>query len=317
MEDSGYMARAAFIMDKLMHRIGLHGKSFIPLMMGFGCNVPAVMATRAIESRSSRIITVLINPFMSCSARLPLYVLLVGVFFPAHAALVILGLYLLGVVVAIVTARLLRRFWFKKDETPFVMELPPYRMPTLKATVRHMWGKGKEYLKKMGGIILVGSIIVWALNYFPLHNDEVEQCAGIQTDDSRIDFQHDSYLEMTGKFITPVMEPIGFHWRATIAALAGVPAKEIVVSTLSVLYTNDEAVEETKLGERLYASGDFDAARALSLMVFILLYCPCIATVTAISRETGSWRYGAFSVVYNTLVAWIVAFVVYRIALLF
>lgn len=323
MEDSGYMARAAFIMDRLMHKIGLHGKSFIPLMMGFGCNVPAIMSSRSIESRSSRIITILINPFMSCSARLPIYVLLVGVFFPSHAAVVFLGLYALGVVVAIVTARLLRRFWFKKDETPFVMELPPYRLPTLKATLRHMWGKGKEYLKKMGGIILVGSIIVWALNYFPLHNateavETAPEATVEQVDDSAIDTSRDSYLQMLGKTINPVMEPIGFNWRSTIAALAGVPAKEIVVSTLSVLYTGDEAtdVENSSLSHRLIASGDYDAAKAMSLMVFILLYCPCIATVTAISRETGSWRYGAFSVVYNTLVAWLAAFVVYHLALL-
>ncbi len=323
MEDSGYMARAAFIMDKLMHRIGLHGKSFIPLVMGFGCNVPAIMATRSIESRSSRIITVLINPFMSCSARLPLYVLLVGAFFPAHAALVIMCLYVLGVIAAVVTAKLLRRFFFKRDETPFVMELPPYRMPTFKATLRHMWGKGKEYLKKMGGIILVGSIVVWALNYFPIHNDEVEQSQAVdQTelvaqDDSHIDFSKDSYLEIIGKSITPVMSPLGFHWRATIAVLAGVPAKEIVVSTLGVLYTGDEVVGDAALGERLKSSGDFGVPAALSMMVFILLYCPCLATVTAIARETGSWRYGAFSVVYNTVLAWIAAFVVYRIALLF
>ncbi len=320
MEDSGYMARAAFIMDRLMHRIGLHGKSFIPLMMGFGCNVPAIMASRAIESRSSRIITVLINPFMSCSARLPVYVLLVGMFFPSHAALVFLSLYVLGVVMAVVTARLLRRFLFRKDETPFVMELPPYRMPTMKATVRHMWGKGKEYLRKMGGIILVGSIVIWALNYFPIHDDDV--LAGAQ-DITVVDEQpdggevQDSYLGMIGKCINPVMEPLGFEWRTTIAALAGLPAKEIVVSTLGVLYTGDEEADEAALSARLEASGDFDAASALAFMVFILLYCPCIASITAISRETGSWMYGAFSVAYNTVVAWVVAWIVYHAALLF
>lgn len=327
MEDSGYMARAAFIMDRLMHRIGLHGKSFIPLMMGFGCNVPAIMASRSIESRSSRIITVLINPFMSCSARLPIYVLLIGMFFPDHAAVMFLLLYLLGIVMAIITARLLRRFWFKKDETPFVMELPPYRMPTMKATVRHMWAKGKEYLKKMGGIILFGSIVIWALNYFPLRNDEVAmadipeadaQIAGtVEPDENSIDPDRDSYLEMLGKTINPVMEPLGFEWRSTIAAVAGLPAKEIVVSTLGVLYTGEEEVDDTTLSARLEASGDFDAARALSFMVFILLYCPCIATVTAIARETGSWRYGAFSVIYNTALAWLVAFATYHLALLF
>ena len=309
MEDSGYMARAAFIMDKVMHRIGLHGKSFIPLVMGFGCNVPAILASRAIESRSSRLITILINPFMSCSARLPIYVLLIGTFFPSHAALVFMGLYLTGIIVATVTARLLRRFLLKKDETPFVMELPPYRFPTLKASLSHTWGKGKEYLKKMGGIILFASIVVWALNYFPRPDENT----GVHTD---------SYLEMAGKAVNPVMEPLGFHWRASVAVLAGIPAKEIVVSTLGVLYTNDENTSDARLGARLKAPStltgkpDFDPAVAMSFMVFILLYCPCLATVTAIVRETGSWRYGAFSVVYNTVVAWLIAFAVYRICLL-
>ncbi len=325
MEDSGYMARAAFIMDKLMHKIGLHGKSFIPLVMGFGCNVPAIMSARAIESRSSRLITIMINPFMSCTARLPVYVLLVGIFFPKNASLIFLGLYLLGIAVAVVTARMLRRFWFKTDETPFVMELPPYRMPTFKSTVRHMWGKGEQYLKKMGGIILVASIIVWALNYFPLH-DEDSSVPGSdsvelsQVDDAKIDTSRDSYLEMMGKAVNPVMEPIGFSWRSTVAVIAGAPAKEIVVSTLGVLYTGNEEIDNRSLSARLVAPNpvtgkpDFDRASALSLMVFVLLYFPCMATVVAIVRETGSWRYGAFSVIYNTAVAWIIAFLVYNIA---
>lgn len=325
MEDSGYMARAAFIMDKLMHKVGLHGKSFIPLVMGFGCNVPAIMSARAIESRSSRIITILINPFMSCTARLPVYVLLTGIFFPRHASIVFLGLYLLGILIAVITARLLRRFWFKADETPFVMELPPYRMPTFKSSLRHMWGKGEQYLKKMGGIILVASIVVWALNYFPLHDEysnvpEVEYARNHNADDSEIDVSRDSYLEMMGKAVNPVMEPLGFHWRSTVAVIAGAPAKEIVVSTLGVLYTGNEEAEGHSLSSRLVSVNpvtdkpDFTPASALSLMVFVLLYFPCMATVVAIVRETGSWRYGAFSVIYNTLVAWLVAFVVYNVA---
>ena len=320
MEDSGYMARAAFIMDKVMHRLGLHGKSFIPLIMGFGCNVPAILATRAIESRSSRLITILINPFMSCSARLPIYVLLIGTFFPSHGALVFFGLYILGIAVAFVTAKILRKFYFKKDETPFVMEFPPYRMPSLRTSLRHTWAKGVQYLKKMGGIILFASIIVWALNYFPRHTEE----KNVTVETTAIDPAHDSYLEMAGKAISPVMAPLGLHWRASVAALAGVPAKEIVVSTLGVLYTGDEASEDSSLGKRMFnykdsatGSNEWTVASALAFMVFILLYCPCMATVTAICRETGSWRYGIFSVVYNTLVAWIVAFIVYNIALLF
>ncbi len=309
MEDSGYMARAAFIMDKLMHKIGLHGKSFIPLVMGFGCNVPAVMACRAIESRSSKIITVLITPFMSCSARLPVYVLLIGTFFSAHAALVFLGMYLLGAVVAMVTARLLRRFFFKVDETPFVMELPPYRVPTMKTSLRHMWWKGKQYLQKMGGIILVASVIVWALDYFPLGNSDTPD--------------QDSYLETVGKAVQPVMEPLGCSWQGTVAIVAGVPAKEIVVSTLGVLYTGSDEATDQALSTRLTAPNpvtgvpDFTAASALAFMIFILLYCPCLATVVAIVKETGHWGYGLFTIFYNTAVAWVLAFAAYRIALLF
>ena len=367
MEDSGYMARAAFIMDKIMHRIGLHGKSFIPLVMGFGCNVPAIMATRTIESRSSRLITILINPFMSCSARIPIYVLLAGTFFPQCPTLVFMSLYVLGILVAVVTARLLRKFLFKRDETPFVMELPPYRMPTWRNLLIHMWAKGEQYLKKMGGIILVASIIVWALNYFPKHDlsgklvaadtesnvesvasadhsqvESVAAAGNVRTETSGDNEEavavgddasqlantatRDSYLEMVGKTINPVMEPIGFNWPATVAALAGVPAKEIVVSTLGVLYTSDEAVSDARLSERIQADSDshtpgalpgFTWASALAFMVFVLLYCPCIATLTAIYRESGSWRYPAFSIVYNTAVAWLLAFIVYRTALLF
>lgn len=222
LEDSGYMARAAFIMDKVMHRMGIHGKSFIPLVMGFGCNVPAIMSTRSIESRSSRLITILINPFMSCSARVPIYVLLIGAFFPDHATLAFMSLYILGILVAVLTARMLRRFYFKADETPFVMELPPYRLPTFKASCRHMWAKGEQYLRKMGGVILVASIIVWALNYFPLHDEQASTPSfeAEQIDEGRIDTSRDSYLEMAGKAVNPVMEPAGFHWRATVAVLA-------------------------------------------------------------------------------------------------
>lgn len=324
MEDSGYMARAAFIMDRLMHRIGLHGKSFIPLVMGFGCNVPAVMAARAIESRSSKAITVLITPFMSCSARLPVYALLIGTFFEAHAALVFLGMYVLGVVLAVVTAKMLRRFFFKRDETPFVMELPPYRVPTFKTSVRHMWLKGKQYLNKMGGIILLASVIVWALNFFPLRDIEPDDVQAVninQSDD--INPEHDSYLEMMGKAVNPVLAPLGFSWRATVAAVAGVPAKEIVVSTLGVLYTGSDEVSEQSLSKRLSTPligaevPDFNRANALSFMIFILLYCPCVATIVAIVKETHSWGYGLFAILYNTTVAWLVAFAAYRLVLMF
>lgn len=323
LEDSGYMARAAFIMDKVMHRMGIHGKSFIPLVMGFGCNVPAIMSTRSIESRSSRLITILINPFMSCSARVPIYVLLIGAFFPDHATLAFMSLYILGILVAVLTARMLRRFYFKADETPFVMELPPYRLPTFKASCRHMWAKGEQYLRKMGGVILVASIIVWALNYFPFHDEQASTPSfeAEQIDEGRIDTSRDSYLEMAGKAVNPVMEPAGFHWRATVAVLAGIPAKEIVVSSLGVLYTGDEEVAESKLSERIKAPNpvtgkpDFTSASALAFMVFVLLYFPCMATLVAIVKETGHWGYGLFSVVYNTAVAWLAAVITYQIAI--
>ncbi len=324
MEDSGYMARAAFIMDRLMHKIGLHGKSFIPLVMGFGCNVSAIMAARAIESRSSRAITVLITPFMSCSARLPVYVLLIGTFFEPHAAFVFLGIYIMGVAAAVVTAKVLRKFFFKRDETPFVMELPPYRVPTMKTSMRHMWAKGKQYLSKMGGIILLASVIVWALNFFPLRDASPADVQQLNIEESdEIDPERDSYLEMMGKAVNPVLAPLGFSWRATVAAIAGVPAKEIVVSTLGVLYTGSDEVSEQTLSQRLStplagaSTPDFNRANALSFMIFILLYCPCVATIVAIVKETRSWRYGLFTILYNTALAWVVAFAAYRLALFF
>lgn len=331
MEDSGYMARAAFIMDKVMHKIGLHGKSFIPMVMGFGCNVPAIIATRTIESKSSRLITILITPFMSCGARLPIYLLLVGAFFPEHASLVLLGLYALGIVVAVVTAKLMRKFYFKKDETPFVMELPPYRIPTMKATMRHMWAKGKQYLHKMGGVILVASLIIWALSYFP--RPSKEQIAQTQTellqehienvDAATVSATENSYLGHIGKFISPIFEPLGFNWKMTVSLLSGTVAKETVVSTLGVLYNGDADSEDTALSERIQQPNlktgrpDFTPLVSACFLIFVLLYVPCIATVTAVVKETGSWKYGAFTLCYNTFVAWLLAFIVYQVGTLF
>lgn len=316
------MARAAFIMDKLMHRIGLHGKSFIPLLMSFGCNVPAIMACRTIESRSSRIITILISPFMSCSARLPIYILLVGTFFPSCASLVLIGLYILGIVVAIITAKLMRRYLYPVDETPFVMELPPYRVPTLQATVRHMWEKAVQYLRKMGGVILVGSLIIWFLSYYP--RPAQVDANNTQTEQSASDYSN-SYLGQIGRICEPVMEPIGLNWKGSVAILSGAAAKEIVVSTLGVLYaeeplpeqTSTELSEDASLGAKLIASGDFDTRTAMSFMVFILLYFPCVATLIAIAKETGRWSWAAVTVVYNTLVAWVAAYLTYLIGGLF
>lgn len=320
MEDSGYMARAAFIMDKIMHKIGLHGKSFIPLVMGFGCNVPAIMATRTIESRSSRLITILIDPFISCSARIPIYILLVGTFFPRYASLVFVGLYVLGIVVAVVTAKLMRRFLFKVDETPFVMELPPYRMPTAKATIRHMWSKAEQYLRKMGGVILVASVIIWFLSYFPRPEASYEREL---TPHEQMEQQSNSYLGKIGQALTPLVEPLGFNWKVTTSLLSGTAAKELVVSTLGVLYSENDSDETLTLSQRISqpnpATGtpDFTPLVALTFMVFVLLYFPCIASVVAVIKESGSWKWGAFTVIYNTCVAWIVAFIVYQIGSLF
>lgn len=315
MEDSGYMARAAFIMDKLMHLAGLHGKSFIPLVMGFGCNVPAIMATRTIESRSSRLITILINPFMSCSARLPVFILLAGTFFPERAGLALFGIYIFGGVMAVLTARILRRFMFGEDETPFVMELPPYRIPTLKATLRHMWDRSEQYLKKIGGLILVAAVIIWFLSYYPRVDTSAVTPENIET--TTMAQSENSYLGRIGKVCEPVMKPLGLDWRASVALLSGAAAKEIVVSTLGVLYSVDDAESDgASLSAHLIASGNYSRAAALAMMIFVLLYFPCIATVAAIAQEAGGWRWALFSVVYNTLLAWVVAFAAFHVGTL-
>ena len=325
MEDSGYMARAAFIMDKIMHKMGLHGKSFIPLIMGFGCNVPAIMATRTIESHSSRLITILINPFMSCSARIPVLLLFAGTFFPNHAGTAMISMYLFGILIAVATAKVFRKTHFKVDETPFVMELPPYRMPTLNATLRHMWDKGKQYLKKMGSVILFASIIIWFLSYYPNTNSEHawqtiktetgdwrQETGDRRREDGSVQLEQ-SYLGRIGKFIEPVMKPLGLDWKASISILTGAAAKEIVVSTLGILYHNEN---EVLLSKTLIESGDFTQRSALAFMVFILLCFPCIAAIAAINSEAGR-KWALFSIVYNTTLAWIVAFAVYTITGLF
>ncbi len=289
MEASGYMARAAFIMDRLMHLIGLHGRSFIPLMMGFGCNVPAVMATRTIENRNARMITILINPLMSCNARLPIYLLLAGVFFPKSAGLVIFCIYLGGVLLAGLMAKLFSKVLFNSDETPFVMELPPYRIPTLKSLLRDTWDKGKQYLHKIATVILIGTLIVWALSYFPSCDP-----------DPAARLEH-SWLAAIGNFISPVLAPLGFHWQESVSLLSGMAAKEIVVSTMNMLYTVDG---------QLIISNVLTPAIALAFMAFTLIYFPCVATIGAIKTETGSWKWALFTVCYTLVLAWIVAFIV-------
>lgn len=332
MEDSGYMARAAFIMDRLMHKMGLHGKSFIPLIMGFGCNVPAVMSTRTIESQRSRLITMLILPLMSCSARLPIYVMITGSFFALkYRSLAMLSLYVIGVLMAIVMSRLFSAFVVKGEDTPFVMELPPYRFPTWKAIGRHTWEKGKQYLKKMGGIILVASIIVWALGYFP------------HTDDPSVSNQQQqelSYIGRVGRAVEPVFRPMGFNWKLDVGLLAGVGAKEIVASTMGVLYSNDDSFKDdsnfssesgkyVKLHELITQDVaqlhgiSYEKAQpiatltAFCFLLFVLLYFPCIATIAAIKGETGSWGWALFAASYTTALAWVVSAVVFQIGCLF
>ena len=317
LEDSGYMARAAFIMDRLMHKIGLHGKSFIPMIMGFGCNVPAIMATRTIESRKSRLITMLIIPLMSCAGRMPVYVLIAGAFFPQKAGLVLLGLYALGIALAVAAAKVMSIF-FKDDDLPFVMELPPYRIPTAKSIFRHTWEKGRQYLQKMSGIILICSMAIWFLGYFPNHDAY----------SSVKEQQEHSFIGYVGKAMEPVLEPLGFDWRMGVGIVAGVGAKELVVSTLGVMYADEEPVAsavvddpadvsgaETRLQRALVRS--VSPAAALAYMVFILLYFPCVATFVAIKHESRGWKWAIVTAVYTIVLAWVAAFITYRIALLF
>lgn len=299
LEDSGYMARAAFIMDKIMHRMGLHGKSFIPLIMGFGCNVPAIMATRTIEDRKSRLITMLVNPLMSCSARLPIYLVMIGAFFPNCASFMLLCIYTAGILLAVIMARIFSKFLVKGEDSPFVMELPPYRMPTSKSIMRHTWEKGAQYLKKMGGIIMIASIIIWFLGYYPQH-DAYESVA---------EQQKNSYIRQIGKAIEPVIKPLGFDWKLGIGLISGVGAKELVVSTLGVLYTNEGDVENVNLSNRI----PITPLVALAYMLFVLIYFPCIATFAAIKQESGSWKWAIFTAGYTTGLAWLIAFTVFQI----
>jgi ferrous iron transport protein B len=360
MEDTGYMARAAFIMDRVMHRIGLHGKSFIPLIMGFGCSVPAIMATRTIESRNDRIVTILISPFMSCSARLPVYVLFIGAFFPSHPGTVLFSIYLIGIAMAAFSAVLLKKTFFRSQDVPFVMELPPYRMPTLLSTGKHMWDKAVQYLKKMGGVILISSIIIWALGHYPrdiqfskdydgqIHTVQTQALKDIERykdkpesiqliEDKRdstlkaldhekeAERQEKSYIGRMGKLVEPVIAPLGFDWRIGISIITGLAAKEIVVSSMGVLFNVDADSDEgvsvltTKLKEQKATSGPrkgenlFTPLVAFTFMIFVLIYFPCIATVAAMKKETGSLKWPIFSLVYSTGAAWLISFAVYQI----
>ncbi len=361
MEDTGYMSRAAFIMDKLMHKMGLHGKSFISLLMGFGCNVPAIMATRTIESRNDRLLTMLINPFMSCSARLPIYVLFISAFFTKYHGTILFAIYALGIIVAVLVALILKKVYFRGYEAPFVMELPPYRFPTLKTTTIHMWNKAVHYIRKISGVILIASVIIWVLSYFPaenhyyesfdqerqeIYNQYVNKIVALESAEPYIikdlkaekeyklekleasivvKRQENSYIGRLGKAVAPVMAPLGFDWKMTVSILSGVAAKEIVVSTLGVLYHADESLpaKKTSLIEKIqyqtYDSGPnkgekvFNPVVAMAFMIFVLLYFPCIAVIVTISKEAKHWKWGIFTVLYTTIVAWVVSFITYQI----
>lgn len=349
MEDTGYMARTAFIMDKLMHKIGLHGKSFIPMLMGFGCNVPAIMATRTLENRKDRLLTMLIIPFMSCSARLPVYVLLISAFFPARQGLVLLSVYLIGILLAVSMALLFKKVFFRKATVPFVMELPPYRMPTLRNTSIHMWSKSVQYLTKMGTIILFASVLIWAMGYFPRNanysQDFDKSILMVQNDKSVSDAAKEmkinelllaqesermekSYIGSIGHFITPVIEPLGYDWKIGVSIITGLAAKEILVGSMGVLYQSDMEADETSVGlqkrlqQQVLTTGSragekvFTPLVAFSLMLFVLVYFPCIAVIAAVKREA-SWRWTAFTMIYTTALAWLVAFATYQIGMLF
>lgn len=315
MEDSGYMSRAAFIMDKLMHKMGLHGQSFIPLIMGFGCNVPAIMVTRTLKDRNDRLLTMLINPFMSCSARLPVYLLITGAIFPKHAGTVIFMVYITGIVLAVMASLIFKKFIFKNKEAPFVMELPPYRRPTLRVILRHMWEKAQQYLKKMGGIILLAVIIIWALEYFP-GGSKMSQSERLQH----------SYIGKIGKVIEPVIAPLGFDWRMGVSLITGAAAKEVVVSTMGVLFaapSADELNPGTNLTAQLqsatYESGRLKGKKVFtplvgfSYILFILIYMPCIAVIATVKRESGHWKWALFLMLYTTALAWSLSFIVYQI----
>ena len=344
MEDTGYMARAAFIMDKLMHKMGLHGKSFIPLLMGFGCNVPAIMATRTLESRKDRILTMMAIPFMSCSARLPVYVLLISAFFPARQGLVLFSVYLFGVAVAVVSSLALKRLLFTREEAPFVMELPPYRIPTGRSVVRHMWNKGAQYLKKMGTVILLASVIIWALGHYPLNPEYSKDYDGLrarieaapvpeevrESERERLareqaaEHQEKSYIGRMGRFVEPVIRPLGFDWQIGVSLISGFAAKEIVVSTMAVLSDaqEEDASFVDNLRNQTYSYGPkrgekvFTPLVAYTMMVFILLYFPCIAVIAAIRKEAG-WKWAVFTVFYTTGLAWLFSLVVYQVGSLF
>jgi ferrous iron transport protein B len=349
MEDTGYMARVSFIMDRLMHKIGLHGKSFIPLLMGFGCNVPAIMATRTLENKKDRLLTMLIAPFMSCSARLPVYVLLISAFFPKNQGLVLFSIYIIGIVIAILVALVLKNTIFSRQDVPFVMELPPYRIPTLKNTTIHMWFKAAQYLQKMGSVILVASILIWSLSYYPhnykalaMYDAQIQQVTAhkewndsekkLQLEEISLrkaaECQEHTFIGQLGHLIEPAIHPLGFDWKIGVSILTGLAAKEIVISTMGILYQVDLKDHQhtsgliQKLQQQNYSHGNqrghkvFNQLVAFTFMLFVLIYFPCVAVIAAIKKES-NWKWAVFTMIYTTGIAWIVAFVTYQVGSLF
>ncbi|MFH2036414.1 MAG: ferrous iron transport protein B [Candidatus Zixiibacteriota bacterium] len=332
LEDSGYMSRAAFLMDRLMHFLGLHGKSFIPLLMGFGCSVPAIMSTRTLESQRDRILTVLLIPFMSCSAKLPVYVLFAGAFFGVAAGNVIFVLYTLGIVIAIVAARIFLATILKGESLPFVMELPPYRMPGWKSVAIHMWERTKIYLKKMGGVILIASIVLWGLGFFPVKTEfstdyeaQIEELSSVESQPAleeiaRLRAQKSAesleytFIGRLGDFVEPVVAPLGFNWQMGVALLTGVVAKEVVVSTLGVLYQlGDDANEQSEslIKTLQNPKNGVSPLAAFAFMAFVLFYTPCIVAVLAVKREVGAkWMF--FTANFQLALAWLAAFIIYQ-----
>ena len=289
MEDSGYMARAAYAMDKIMHHFGLHGSSFIPMLMGFGCNVPAIMAAKDIANKKDRALTMMMVPFMSCSARLPVYMLFIGAFFAEQKAIVMLSLYILGVLLSIAFAWVMQRTKaFRQPKHDYVSELPPFRCPTLRNTGLHIWERIAVYLQKIPAVIIWASVIIWALTYFPTG--------------SMTDMEH-SYLAMIGHWMEPVMRPLGFDWKMSVCLLTGLPAKEAIVSTMGILYPSDTAMVV------------FTPLIAYAFMVFVLLYFPCVATITTLRKEIGA-KWAWFSVIHSFVLAWVVSFVIYQVGML-
>lgn len=289
LEDCGYMARAAFIMDRLMHRVGLHGRSFVPMMLGFGCNVPAVMATRTIDNPKDRLTTILINPFMSCGGRLPIYILFAAAFFAAHQALVVFSFYAIGIVIAIIMAFVFRKWLLRGPSGHFVMELPPYRLPTIKGVLIHMWERGRVFLIRAGTIIFGVVVLIWLLNYT-------------------------GALEPIGRAFAPIFSPAGFgQWQAAVALIFGFLAKEVVIGSFGTLF----GVEQEALGTTIGVQLGWTPLIAYAFMAFCLIYVPCIATIAMIKRETASWKWPLFAIGYTTVLAWVVATLIYQIGRLF